>query len=73
MRTVFEKAPPDPRFADLIRRIQDAARRRFKNAPGSAESKAAIDDEIALDRELNDMVRGIAFLGADPPDHDPDD
>jgi len=66
-------APPDQQFADLIRRIQDAARRRFQSAPGSQESRRAIDEEIALDRELNDRVRYLTTLGADPPEHDPDD
>jgi hypothetical protein len=65
-------APPDPRFADLIRRIQEAARRRFQNPPGSPESRAAIDEEIALDRELNDRIRYMTVPGADPPyiDHE---
>ena len=66
------QSPPDPRFADLIRRIQEAARRRFQNAPGSAQRKAAIDEEIALDRELNDRIRDLTLPGADPPyiDHE---
>ena len=68
-----EKAPPDQRFADLIRRIQEAARDRFRYPPGSSEAQIAIDRELALDRELNDMIRAIAEPGADPPDHDPDD
>jgi hypothetical protein len=69
---VFDKTPPDQRFADLIRRIQEAARRRFQSAAGSPESKAAIDEEIALDRELNDRIRDLTVPGADPPyiDHE---
>jgi hypothetical protein len=65
-------APPDPRFADLVRRIQEASRRRFQSPPGSTERKAAIDDEIALDRELNDRIRDLTLPGADPPyiDHE---
>jgi hypothetical protein len=69
---VTRQRPPDQRFADLIRRIQEAARRRFQSAPGSPERKAAIDDEIALDRELNDRIRDLTLPGADPPyiDHE---
>jgi hypothetical protein len=49
-RPIVTHAPPDPRFADLIRRIQEDARPRFQSAPCSPESRAAIDEEIALDR-----------------------
>jgi len=45
----------------------------LQSPPGSPESKAAIVRELALDGELNDRVRAITFLGADPRDHDPDD
>jgi hypothetical protein len=58
MRTVIDRAPPDPGFADLIWRTKDAAQRRFKNAPGSLESQAAIDDEIALDRKAQRPCSG---------------
>ena len=71
-RPIVTHAPPDPRFADLIRRIQEDARPRFQSAPCSPESRAAIDDEIALDRELNDRIRDLTVPGAGPPyiDHE---
>jgi hypothetical protein len=69
---MLEWKSPDPRIVDLVRRIQEAARRRFRHAAGSPESSAAIDEEFALDRELNDGVRDLRVPGADPPNHDPD-
>lgn len=68
-----DKRVADPRFADIIRRIQAAAQNRFRYPPGTAESMEVIDREVTLDRELNDTLRGIAEPGADPPNHDPDD
>jgi hypothetical protein len=68
---MLEWKPPDPRIVDLVRRVQDAAR-RFRHAPGSPESFATIDEEHAPDREINDRVREPTVTGADPRDHDPD-
>jgi hypothetical protein len=44
----------------------------WQSAPGSPENRAAIEDEIALDRELNDRIRDLTVPGADPPyiDHE---
>jgi len=44
---MLEWKPPDPRIVDLVRRIQDAARRRFRHAPGSPESLRVIDEKTA--------------------------
>ena len=70
---MLEWKPPDPRIVELVRRIQDAARRRFRHAPGSPESFAAIDEELALDREFKHRVREPTVPGADLPDHHSDD
>jgi hypothetical protein len=70
---MFEWKSPDPRLVELVWRIREAARGRFRVASGSPESRAVIDEQIALDRELKDQVRARTSLGTDPPDQDPDD
>ena len=69
---MLEWKPPDPRIVHLVRRIQNAARRRFRHDPGSPKSFAAIDEELAIDRVSKHWVREPTVPGADLPDHQSD-
>ena len=44
---MLEWKPPDPRIVDLVRRIQNAARRRLRPAPRRPESLRVIDEKNA--------------------------
>ena len=63
---MFEWKPPDPRIVALVRRIQDAAHRRRRDIPGNPERAVVIDENQALDCELDDLT----LPGSDAPDQD---